>query len=139
MAAILIDAGPLIAALNVHDKHHVICRTTLRQQRQPLISTLPVITEAMYFLGKIDGGKNRPALWELLFRDLIVIEDIGQDDLRRMSELMHKYADNPMDFADASLVAVAERLKTNQIFTVDRNDFSTYRLNGKTSFQIIGP
>lgn len=56
-----------------------------------------------------------------------------------MSELMGKYSDRPMDFADASLVALAERLSLTRIFTVARSDFSTYRLHGKKAFTIIGP
>jgi uncharacterized protein len=52
---------------------------------------------------------------------------------------MDKYADPPMDFADASLVAIAERLSINRIFTVDRTDFSVYKLRGRRSFTIIGP
>ncbi|BDI34196.1 hypothetical protein CCAX7_62470 [Capsulimonas corticalis] len=52
---------------------------------------------------------------------------------------MSKYNDRPMDFADASLVALAERLSLTKIFTVDRNDFSTYRIGRKTPFTIIGP
>jgi predicted nucleic acid-binding protein len=48
--------------------------------------------------------------------------------LERAFELMEKYRDHPMDLADASLVAVAEVLPTRKVFTLDRNDFSTYRL-----------
>lgn len=56
-----------------------------------------------------------------------------------MSELMDKYNDRPMDFADASLVALAERLSLTKVFTVDRSDFSTYRMAGKKPFTIVGP
>lgn len=56
-----------------------------------------------------------------------------------LTEVMGKYNDRPMDFADASLVALAERLSLDRIFTADRHDFSVYRLHGKKPFTIIGP
>lgn len=50
---------------------------------------------------------------------------------------MEKYADRPMDYADATLVALAEELNADQVFTLDREDFSIYRLQGKRPFRIL--
>jgi hypothetical protein len=55
----------------------------------------------------------------------------------RMRELMRKYANRPMDLADAALVRVAEREGLRRIFTVDRRDFTVYRLRGGSRFTII--
>ena len=52
----------------------------------------------------------------------------------RMEIMMEQYADRPMDFADASLVVLAEHLGHGQILTVDRRDFDIYRWNGNQSF-----
>jgi hypothetical protein len=60
-------------------------------------------------------------------------------DLRRMAELMRKHAGVPMDFADASPVAVAERMRLDRIFTVNRKHFTLYRLHGKKAFTVLGP
>ena len=60
----------------------------------------------------------------------------------RAFELMVKYADAPMDLADASLVAMAEKLDLRRIFTMDRSDFSFYRIrlgHRHTEFEVIGP
>lgn len=57
-------------------------------------------------------------------------------DMTRMQTLMKKYSDTPMDFADASLIAVAESLNTSKILTSD-SDFEVYRVNGRTRFEII--
>ena len=48
---------------------------------------------------------------------------------------MEKYADKPMDFADASLVIAAQVLETQRIFTVDRKDFSAYRITSGHAYQ----
>jgi predicted nucleic acid-binding protein len=48
--------------------------------------------------------------------------------LIRAFELMVQYADHPIDLADASLVVLAETLKLRKVFTIDRNDFTTYRI-----------
>jgi uncharacterized protein len=53
---------------------------------------------------------------------------MGQPDLQRAFELMEQYANHPMDLADASLIVAAEALRTRKIFTIDRQDFSTYRI-----------
>jgi len=48
--------------------------------------------------------------------------------IKRAFDLMARYADHPMDLADASLIVAAETLATRRIFTIDRNDFSAYRI-----------
>jgi predicted nucleic acid-binding protein len=55
---------------------------------------------------------------------------------RRASELMLKYDDVPMDYADATLVALAEELKTSEIFTLDRKGFTAYRWQQRRAFRI---
>ena len=68
--------------------------------------------------------------------------ELDSRDLTRAFELMARYADAPMDLADASLVAAAEKLHARSIFTIDRTDFSFYRIrlgHRHTAFEVIGP
>ena len=95
--------------------------------------------EMPYLLLTRVGWVAQEALWRMILRGDLILEHPSPSELVRMSELMSKYNDLPMDFADASLVALAERLSLDRIFTVDRRDFSTYRLNGKKAFTVIGP
>jgi uncharacterized protein len=139
MVDTLIDAGPLIAAINRHDDRHTACGALLRQLDCPFYTTLPVITEAMYLLARYTGSNGQAALWRMLLRGDLILEHPTQTDLQRMAELMTKYADRPMDFADASLVAIAERLSLERIVTLDQTDFFIYRLFGTNSFIIVGP
>jgi predicted nucleic acid-binding protein len=135
----LIDAGPLLAAINRGDRRHNECAELLRRLDSPFYTTLSVATEAMYLLGRYTASAGQAALWRLILRGDLLLEHPTQRDLHRMAELMARYADRPMDFADASLVAIAERLGLDRVVTLDRTDFSIYRLADRKPFVIVGP
>lgn len=117
---ILIDAGPLVALVDADDQYHESCVQTLRTIKEPLGTVWPAFTEAVYLLGDLPGAQE--ALWEMLERRAIQMLPLDISD-RRMRELMRKYADRPMDLADAAIVAVAERDGIRKVFTVDETDF----------------
>lgn len=132
----LVDAGPLVALLDTKDDYHLACRETLRDKiRQPLGTVWPAFTEAMYLLH--GDPQVQEKLWVMLERRAFDILPLEAADAPRMRELMKKYKDLPMDLADAALVAVAEREGLDTVFTVDRKDFSVYRLSGKRPFRIL--
>ena len=60
----------------------------------------------------------------------VIISDINQHDMPRILELTGKYADLPMDFADATLVIAAEKTGIREIISLDK-DFDIYRLPGR--------
>ena len=62
---------------------------------------------------------------------------IGGEDLRDLQALMDRYRDRPMDFADATLVHLAKREQLDTVFTIDHDDFETYRIDGRRPFRII--
>src|SRR4029077_20118375 len=132
---ILVDAGPLVALVDAGDQHHAKCVAALKGVREPLATVWPPFTEAMYLLA--DLPKAQEALWEMLERGAIQLLPLDSGDAPRIRELMRKYADRPMDLADASLLRVAEREGIRKIFTIDRRDFSVYRLHGRTRPTIL--
>lgn len=132
---ILLDAGPLVALLHADDRHHQVCKETLRTLTEPLGSIWPVVTEAMYLLGF--SWQAQDALWEFIERGGVTLLSLDFEDLARIRELMSKYRDLPMDLADAALVRVAERERIRRVFTLDRRDFSIYRPEGIEHFQIL--
>jgi predicted nucleic acid-binding protein len=123
---ILVDTGPLVALFDPKEVEHARCRTVLRGITEPLGTTLATLTEAFHILSPDSIGSDR--LREFVLQDGLQVLPLGRKTLERAFELMEKYRDHPMDLADASLVAVAEVLPTRKVFTLDRNDFSTYRL-----------
>ena len=132
---ILIDAGPLVALVDADDQYHEKCVDCLKTLREPLVTVWPPLVEAVYLLG--DLPKAQEAIWEMLARGAVQIMSLGLADIPRIRELMIKYADQPMDLADAALVRVAEREGIRRIFTVDRNDFAVYRLHGRVGLSIV--
>jgi predicted nucleic acid-binding protein len=65
------------------------------------------------------------------------VAPIGDADVPRLDELMDRYHDRPMDFADATLVHLAQRESMSTIFTVDNDDFETYRIDGRRRFRVL--
>jgi len=136
---LLVDAGSLIAIFDRSDKHHRHCAEIAETLNEPFVTTFAVLAEAFYILGGRLGWIAQEALWLLINRADIIVIHPSREDLVRMSELMDKYRDLPMDFADASLVALAERLGTDRVFTVDNHHFRVYRRHGKSAFTVLGP
>ena len=123
---ILVDAGPLVALFDPRDRLHVRCSGTLKGIREPLWTTVPALTEAFHILEPQSNGSDR--LREFVVRGGLSVWFFDGEALTRAFELMETYADHPMDLADASLVVAAESFGTRKVFTVDRNDFQTYRV-----------
>ncbi len=67
----------------------------------------------------------------------VTVLPITDDDLPDIEDLMDRYQDRPMDFADATLVHLARREALTTIFTIDHDDFETYRIEGKRRFRIV--
>ena len=132
---ILVDAGPLVAILHRDDHDHQLCVDTLRDLRGPLLTTWMPVTEAMYLLEFSVSAQG--ALLEMIERRALQVLGLDTDDMPNIRTLMRKYEDLPMDFADATLVHVANREKIRQIFTLDRRDFGVYRLKRGQSFTIV--
>jgi predicted nucleic acid-binding protein len=133
--AVLIDAGPLVALLDRSDNHHEAVVNVLAQIEDDLVSVWPVVVEAMYLLAF--SWKAQRALWEILEAGAVRLLSLGDDDLPHLKGLMEKYQDLPMDLADAALVRVAEREGIRRVVTLDRRDFTTYRLSRKGSFTLL--
>ena|SRR5215207_5958844 len=132
----LVDAGPLIALIDAGDPDHELCVTTLRSVQLPLLTTWPAFTEAMYLVGRAGGWPGQGALWRLTLNEDLEIAEQPAESAGRTAKLMERYADRPMDLADATLVVLAEERNTKRIFTLDA-DFSVYRLHGRSRFELL--
>jgi predicted nucleic acid-binding protein len=129
----LVDTGPLVAILDRDDPDHSRCARAFRQVRPPLLTTWPVITESLYLVAF--SRRAQDGLLEMIQRGAVAIAPLTGQDVPRLRALMEKYRDTPMDFADATLVRVAERDGIENIFTLDR-DFVVYRAGRGRTFSV---
>jgi predicted nucleic acid-binding protein len=127
----LADTGPLVALLDRRDPHHKRVSAFLRRARAPLLTTYAVLTEALHLLPHHAGF----ALLKMVENGALRIVELGDGGLKRSIDLMRRYEDVPMDFADATLVAVAEATGVRTIVTLDFDDFETYRLSDRRALQ----
>jgi predicted nucleic acid-binding protein len=130
---LLLDTGPLVALLNRDEKSHEVCVDFFKSFRGRLLSTEPVLTEGLYLLG--DSFSNQKKCMEFVFEAVQLIPS-SRSSLERSLHLLEKYQDIPMDFADATLVALAEEVQVGEIFTLDRRDFEIYRWGRNRAFKI---
>jgi len=128
----LIDTGAILALLDASEPAHGACTAALAETNLPLVSTAAVLAEVFHFV----RTHRLAAAWRSLRSGTIRVEPIVDGDLPDLERLMLKYADTPMDFADATLVRLAEREGLTTILTVDR-DFEVYRIGGRKTFRVL--
>jgi uncharacterized protein len=134
-ASALIDAGAILAILDADDPWHGACKTVFSQLRIPLLTSEAVLTEVFHLTGK--NRRAKEAAWNFLRSGAVVMGTIEDSELPELRRLMEKYWDRPMDFADATLVHLANRESLSAILTIDQADFATYRLAGKKRFDVL--
>jgi uncharacterized protein len=130
----LIDSGAILAYLDHRDIWHASCADALDRLRLPLMTSSAALTEVFHFVPK--KRIDLEVAWTFVRSGAIVLGSIGDDDFPHLHSLMSKYADRPMDFADATLVHLARRESIATILTVDR-DFETYRIDGRQRFYVL--
>jgi hypothetical protein len=121
--------------LNRQDRWYERCTQTFIQLHKPLLTSEAVLTEAFYMLG--DSAHRVEAAWTFVRSGAITVGTISDKDLPALAQLMQQYQDRPMDFADATLVRLAEREQLTSILTIDFSDFETYRIDGRKRFRIL--
>jgi predicted nucleic acid-binding protein len=132
----LLDTGPVVAYLDASDQTHDEVVAHLEEFTGQLATTSAVITEAMYFVSAINEGPR--VLAEFVESSRTEMYDLCRPpELLEAAQLMAKYADTPMDFADATLVLLAEALDVRDVLTLDRRGFSTFRTRRRRSFQLV--
>jgi predicted nucleic acid-binding protein len=134
-AELVLDTGALVSLLDRSQTHHEKCRRAFGDWTGPVVSTEAVLTEATHLLGSVRGGPA--ACVDFFLSGGALLVPSTEASLKRVRQLLDKYADLPMDYADATLVALAEELDCSTVFTTDRTDFSVYRLKGRKPFRLV--
>jgi hypothetical protein len=126
---IVIDTGPLVAMANEQDRHHARCVEWFDTAPGPLLLPAPILTEVCYLLERERGAAIEAAFLRSVRDEIFTLVAITREDLDRMAELVETYSSLPLGAADASVIAVAERLKLAEVATLDRRHFTVVRPN----------
>ena len=130
----LIDTGAILALLDRDDRWHRSCVEAFAKLRLPLVTSEAVLTELFHLVG--DSRKEVDAAWKLVRSGALTVAPISDQDLPELHSLMARYWDRPMDFADATLVHLAQRESLSTILTIDHDDFETYRIGRRRRFRV---
>ena len=134
MEIVLVDTGPLVAIANKRDKFHPGCSEFLKNYRGRLLTTWAVLTEFAHMADSI--GATLP-LYHWIERGGLELMSLGREELVSAIDWIERYADRPMDLADASLVVAALKTGCAKVWTLDRADFETYRLPSRKHFTLV--
>jgi len=125
---ITLDTSGILAALNRGDPDHSRAEKALLRERGPLVVPMGILAEAGYMI-EADLGTN-------VLRQFVEDADAGhyrvdcgERDLRRIADLLETYEDPRLGFADACVVACAER-NGGRVLTFDDRDFGPIARTG---------
>jgi len=133
VAKLLVDTGFLVALYIRRDALHNRAIHFLRNNRAALLTAVPVITEVCYFL----DAKGKQAFLKWVSLGGITVIDIPSNAYLSIAGYLEKYSDQDLDFTDAVMIWLADSLKERRILTVDKTDFSVFRLRGGLPFELV--
>jgi len=137
VARALVDTGAVVALINRADRFHLKAAAWFRGFRGQLLTTEAVVTEIAYVFATSPEHQFAALTWVQRARKAGILEIVEVEDHAALARIISKYADLPCDYADASLIWVAEKTGVYQIATIDQGDFSVYRVHGRRSFRIL--
>ena len=134
MTGVLLDTSCVVALLDRSERHHRQCVEVVSRLDAPLITCEAVIAESCYLLRDVDQAAE--AILENVDRGVFVVPYRLTGNAANVKRLMKKYADRPMDFADACLVDMANDFQTGRVLTLD-GDFTIYRWGKNRPFELL--
>lgn len=137
MARVLVDTGAVVALVNRADRHHAAAVDWFRAFRGELLTTDAVITETAYVLASSPVHQQAALVWFARARAAGLLRVEAVEDYAAIARILSRYSSLPCDYADATLIALADRTGVAAIATVDQRDFSVYRLAGRRRFRLV--
>ena len=137
MALALVDTGALVALVSRSDRHHPSVAAWFASVRGGLLTTEAVIAETAYVLAASPMHQRAALRWVQRARiaGLLSVEPVA--DHAVLAAILDRYASLPCDYADATLIALAESTGVAAIATIDQRDFSVYRIKGRRRFRLL--
>jgi uncharacterized protein len=136
METAIADTGFVVALANRTDSRHAEVRPIYTQQQRILLPQT-VLVEVAYLLGRDAGVKIVVAFLQGLPASRFTLTELTDQDIARTAEILERYADSRIDFVDATVMAVAERLEIRTVLTIDQRDFRLFRPKHCESFTLL--
>lgn len=135
--ALILDTGPLYAALDRSDADHRSCRRLIEESDEALVIPAPVLVEVDYWIhARLHAGVLAAFLDDVV-AGAFVIENLELDDYPRVRELCDRYTDADLGFVDAAVLAVVERLQEPKLATLDHRHFGMLRPRHVESLRLL--
>jgi uncharacterized protein len=126
MTAIL-DTSFLFALTDQSDRNHQRVLAVAQHTNERLVLPAVVLPEICYLIASRLGHQAMRHFMANMTPDNVQVESVTPEDLIRVHQILEKYADNELDFTDAAIIAIAERMAITRVYTLDRRDFSVIR------------
>ena len=137
MKPCLMDSGFLYALIDGSDRHSKACKNALETIYEEVIFPVPAVTETAYFISKNLSPLALANFLDDLPEMNLILETPTAEDYLRTAEIIRKYNDANIDFVDACIVAIAERLNITKILTIDRRHFGIFKPKHCEAFEIF--
>lgn len=135
--ALVVDTGPLLAALDMNDRDHARCGDLLAATSEPIVVPAPVVVELEWMTTARVGREAFDDFLDDVDSGRVGIEPLAAQDYARIRVLLRQYADFPLGFVDASVVAVCERLRERKVATLDHRHFRVIRPSHTRSLRLL--
>ena len=124
---LVVDTGVLVATADQSDPDHAACRALLEGDDGPLVTTALVTAEAAYLIERQVGPDGEVALYTSIVDGALLVETLTSADWRRIRQLVDDYRELGLGGTDASVIALAERLRAKRVATLDHRHFRVVR------------
>ena len=135
--AIIADTGALLALIDRDDKHHQPMVHFVTNSQETFIVPSPIVTELCYMLVEHISTEAEITFLRALTNREMVLEHFTLNDLNRAIEILEQYRDAELGMVDATVMAMAERMKIKTILTVDHRDFGLFRPINCEAFTLV--
>ena len=132
---VVMDTGPWVALIDRSEERHRECVEWFKNFKGHILSSEAVLTEVLYLLNF--SSRAQSAAIDFVLNRAILLVPSSLESMKRVKKLMEKYKDIPMDYADATLVSIAEDLSIPHVVSFDAKDFGIYRMSSKQSFVVL--
>jgi uncharacterized protein len=136
MAAIA-DTGFLFALANGQDEHHRKAVSVIRRLSEPVILPLTVLPEICYLLDSRLGHPTMRQFVAGVLTGAMELTSLSKSDIARTLKILEQYGDTRIDFVDATIIALAERLEVTRILTIDQRHFRIVRPLHCAAFELL--